>query len=379
MKWNFENLGNVCTVLDNKRQPITKHQRVSGIYPYYGATGIVDYVNDFIFDERLVLVGEDGAKWKSGDKTAFIVEGKVWVNNHAHVLKPTSNLIDSFLIYFLNHQDLTDYITGLTVPKLNQEKLRSIPIPIPPLPEQREIVEKLDFAFDAIEKAKANIEKNIENAKELFQSKLNEIFSQKGKGWEEKTLKSISIDFGRGKSKHRPRNFDKLYGGKYPFIQTGDIRNSGMYVLDHTQTYSELGLAQSKLWPKNTICITIAANIAESAITTFDCCFPDSVIGLVVDKNKANIFYTYYALQFLKSDIQSKSVGFAQQNINLATFDRQFFPFPKNLTEQNKYVTQLDQLLEQTNLLQEKYKQKHANLEELKKSILEKAFKGELV
>ena len=211
---------------------------------------------------------------------------------------------------------------------------------------------------------------------ETLQPKLR--FPEFKGNWEIKKLSKVS-KIGRGKSKHRPRDEEFLYNGKYPFIQTGDIRNSGMYVLDYTQTYSELGLAQSKLWPKNTICITIAANIAESAITTFDCCFPDSVIGLVVDKNKANIFYTYYALQFLKSDIQSKSVGFAQQNINLATFDRQFFPFPKNLTEQNKYVTQLDQLLEQTNLLQEKYKQKLANLEELKTSILEKAFKGELI
>lgn len=257
--------------------------------------------------------------------------------------------------------------------------LKQSKIFFPPLPEQQKIVEKLFTAFELIDQAKANIEKNIQNAKELFQSKLNDVFSQKGDGWEDKKLKDISLDFGRGKSKHRPRNYDKLYGGEYPFIQTGDIRNSKMFVSNYTQTYSELGLAQSKLWPRNTICITIAANIAESAITDFESCFPDSVIGMVVDEKKADKFYTYYALQFLKSEIQSRSVGFAQQNINLATFDKIFFPFPKSLKTQQKIVEQLDQLSAQTEMLQEKYTQKLANLEELKKSILEKAFKGELV
>ena len=119
--WPVKTLGEVCDVLDSLRKPITKRDRTSGKYPYYGATGVVDHVGDFIFDERLVLVGEDGAKWGAGEKTAFIAEGKYWVNNHAHVLRcKLGVLVDSWLANFLTMSDLNRYVSGLTVPKLNQ-------------------------------------------------------------------------------------------------------------------------------------------------------------------------------------------------------------------------------------------------------------------
>ena len=132
--WGKKSLGDLCDVLDYRRKPITKRDRVAGEYPYYGATGILDHVAGYIFDEPLVLVGEDGAKWESGEDTAFAVKGKSWVNNHAHVLRPhRSKLLDNWLIYNLNHCDLTEFVSGLTVPKLNQGNLREIPIPVPPL------------------------------------------------------------------------------------------------------------------------------------------------------------------------------------------------------------------------------------------------------
>lgn len=154
-KWDLVELGEVAEILDSKRKPIEKSLRVSGIYPYYGATGVVDYVNEYIFDERLVLIGEDGAKWDQGEKTAFIVEGKYWVNNHAHVLRTIKNkLIDTYLVYILNEMDLNPFITGVTVPKLNQEKLRSIKIPLPPLEVQEKIVEEIENYQNIIDGAK---------------------------------------------------------------------------------------------------------------------------------------------------------------------------------------------------------------------------------
>ncbi|NLV24605.1 MAG: hypothetical protein GXY54_07455 [Deltaproteobacteria bacterium] len=117
--WERKNLGDLCSILDSQRKPITKRNRTNGTYPYYGATGIVDYVNDYIFDEPLVLVGEDGAKWGSGENTAFIVDGKSWVNNHAHVLRPRrEKVLDNWMVYYLNHSDLGKFVSGLTVPKL---------------------------------------------------------------------------------------------------------------------------------------------------------------------------------------------------------------------------------------------------------------------
>src|SRR5438552_1381307 len=100
-EWQRRPLGDLCDVLDHRRKPITKRDRVVGRYPYYGATGVLDYVEGYLFDEKLVLVGEDGAKWASGENTAFMVDGKYWVNNHAHVLRPhRDRLLDSWLVYF---------------------------------------------------------------------------------------------------------------------------------------------------------------------------------------------------------------------------------------------------------------------------------------
>lgn len=143
--WQKKYLGDICDILDSRRKPITKSDRTSGEYPYYGATGVLDYVEGFIFDEPLVLVGEDGAKWESGAATAFPISGKVWVNNHAHVLRPHRKVVqDSWLVYFLTHSDLSEFVSGLTVPKLNQGRLREIPIPVPTVPEQERIVGILD-------------------------------------------------------------------------------------------------------------------------------------------------------------------------------------------------------------------------------------------
>lgn len=158
-KWDMVELGKLCEVLDSKRKPITKSDRTNGKYPYYGATGIVDYVDDYIFDEKLVLVGEDGAKWGEGEHTAFIVEGKYWVNNHAHVLKPNRDkILDELLVHLLNYMDLSPYITGVTVPKLNQEKLRSIKIPLPPIEDQKGIVDELNSYQKVIDGARQIIE-----------------------------------------------------------------------------------------------------------------------------------------------------------------------------------------------------------------------------
>lgn len=152
--WRTVKLGDACEILDSLRKPITKKFRNEGNVPYYGATGIVDWVTDYIFDEKLVLAGEDGAKWGSGDKTAFIVEGKTWVNNHAHVLRPRAELVThEWIAYYLTSIDLSPWVTGLTVPKLNQAQLRSIPIPLPPLAEQQRIVAKLEAVFAEIDKA----------------------------------------------------------------------------------------------------------------------------------------------------------------------------------------------------------------------------------
>ena len=135
--WEEKRLGDVCDILNNLRQPITGSDRTKGDYPYYGASGIVDYVDDYIFDERLLLVGEDGAKWGAFEKTAFLVEGQYWVNNHAHVLRPTG-IRDTLLENYLTMIDIGPFITGAAPPKLTLGMLRNIPIPIPATDDEQQ-------------------------------------------------------------------------------------------------------------------------------------------------------------------------------------------------------------------------------------------------
>jgi type I restriction enzyme S subunit len=176
--WPVKTLGEVCEVLDSLRKPITKRDRIAGDYPYYGATGIVDYVADYIFNERLVLVGEDGAKWGAGEKTAFIAEGKYWVNNHAHVLRCKPDVIvDSWLANFLNVADLNTYVSGLTVPKLNQASLVSIVISVPPLEDQKRIVARLDQMWAKTSEMVAAYDAKLQAAKSLRQSILEAAFA----------------------------------------------------------------------------------------------------------------------------------------------------------------------------------------------------------
>jgi len=172
--WETVQLGDLCEILDTRRKPITKKDRIHGEYPYYGATGIVDWVVDYIFDEELVLIGEDGAKWDAGEKTAFIVDGKYWVNNHAHVVKPnTEKLLNKWLTYYLCGVDLKPWVTGMTVPKLNQGQLKSIPIPLPPLAEQQRIVAKLDAAFAEIDEAIETTNESLKSIQQLFLTSLD--------------------------------------------------------------------------------------------------------------------------------------------------------------------------------------------------------------
>lgn len=285
-----------------------------------------------------------------------------------------------YLAWFLKSDAFREQIgvgENTMINQITKYMLDAIRVPLPPPAEQLRIVGILDETFEGIATAKANAEKNLQSARAIFASHLQSVFTQRGKGWKEKTLEEVATTFGRGKSKHRPRNAPHLYGGKYPFVQTGDIRNADHTITEYSQTYSEAGLAQSKLWPKGTICVTIAANIAETAILGFDACFPDSVIGVVANPREADVGFIEYLLQSFKARIQAMGKGSAQANINLGTFEHERFPFPP-VPEQEQIVARLDDLREETQRLASIYEEKLVALDALKKSLLHQAFTGKL-
>ncbi len=176
--WEKKRLDEVCENLDRLREPISKKKREKGPYPYYGASGIVDYVADYIFNEDLLLVSEDGANLLARTyPIAFSINGKNWVNNHAHVLKFVNMASQRFIEYYLNSIKLDSWISGMAQPKLNQRNLNSIPVPFPVLSEQKRVINKLDKLESEIESIATSYEKKVSILNELKKSILQQAFS----------------------------------------------------------------------------------------------------------------------------------------------------------------------------------------------------------
>lgn len=182
----------------------------------------------------------------------------------------------------------------------------------------------------------------------------------------------------RGKSRHRPRNAPHLYGGNYPFIQTGDVARSDGRITTHSQTYSEAGLAQSRLWPAGTVCITIAANIADSALLTYPACFPDSIVGFTVNEAVSTPEYVELFVRTARADLSQFAPATAQKNINLEILRDVAVPTPP-LPEQHEIVRRVEALLRLADAIERRVAATTARAEKLMQAVLAKAFRGELV
>lgn len=324
----------------------------NGTYPFYVRSKNILKSNTFEYDETAIVVpGEGGI----GDIFHF-VQGKYALHQRAYRIHLLSNKVNAKYLYYVMSESFKQYIltrsVGATSISIRKPMLEAFPFPILPLKVQEEIVRILDTFTELTAELIAELTTELTARKKQYNYYRDQLLTFDEGEVEWKTLREVALEFGRGKSKHRPRKDSKLYGGNIPFIQTGDVRNAPHIIREFTQTYSEFGLEQSKLWPKGTLCITIAANIAETAILGFDSCFPDSIIGFVANPKKTSSSYVEYLLTSYKSKLRSKSTGSAQENINLSTFERLLLPFP-TLAEQERIVSILDKFDALTNSITE--------------------------
>lgn len=196
-------------------------------------------------------------------------------------------------------------------------------------------------------------------------------------GWVWATLSQVGwLD--RGKSQHRPRNAPHLYGGDYPFIQTSDIRYADTFIESYEKTYSEAGLAQSRLWPVGTMCITIAANIGHTAIMSFEGCFPDSLVGFLTTSNDVSVRYIEFFMRTAQRKLEDEAPATAQKNINLDILSKVVLPLPP-FKEQLHLVEVLDNQLEKLQFQNEAIKNSIESISKQKLNILKQAFNGKLV
>lgn len=307
-------------------------------------------------------------------------------------IKAGSHLDARYLFYWLKHPAFLDYVEaeshGMNMPRLGTETGRAAPFVLAPRAEQSRIADELDTLLARVNACNGRFDAVPALLKRFRQAVLDSAISgrltaawridrNRSGEWPSTPLGQLG-ELGRGKSKHRPRNDPRLYGGPYPFIQTGDVAQSGGLLVQHAQTYSEMGLQQSKLWPAGTLCITIAANIADTAILTYPACFPDSVVGLVPDATRCIGHFVKWSIDVIKGDIEAFAPATAQKNINLSVLNDIAIRCPE-LDEQTEIVRRVEALFALADRIEARCTAARTHAQRLAPQLLAKAFRGELV
>ena len=255
-----------------------------------------------------------------------LADGEYCLGRGVASLRPGPKLDRAYLWHWLSHSEraLAAKGRGATFLQVNRNDIGEMPIGLPPLDEQRRIAAILDQA-DALRAKRRQVLTHLDDlGPGIFRHMFGHPVTN-DRNWPLKRLADLGT-LDRGVSKHRPRNDPALLGGAHPLIQTGDVANSGGYISKFHATYSDLGIAQSRMWPAGTLCITIAANIAKTGILTFDACFPDSVVGFTSSRESTTFVQAW--LGFLQATLEASAPQSAQKNINLAILRELKVPVP---------------------------------------------------
>jgi type I restriction enzyme, S subunit len=289
-------------------------------------------------------------------------------------VRPGPKLEPAFLARFFQSNEYWSQIRlsarGAAQPGVNSTVLKSLKVPLPPLDEQRRIAAILDQADALRRKRRQVLERLTDTTKAAFIQIFGDPTSNPN-GWETGKLGEVGL-LERGVSKHRPRNDPILLNGPYPLVQTGDIANADDYVTSFSSTYSDAGLKQSRLWPKGTLCITIAANIGKTAILAFDACFPDSVVGFSPSTRITTEFVQHW-MNFIQKRLEEDAPQSAQKNINLAILRELGIPIPPRDVQD-----QFRKIVAQVHALKFASRAHATKLDALFASLQHRAFRGEL-
>ena len=284
-------------------------------------------------------------------------------------LKPDELDMRYFMYYLKSNafkNQLSRHIVGSAQLNFGPSHLKKMTFPMVAMERQRYIVDNLEKVYTLISLRKEQLRK----LDQLVKSRFIELFGDpvyNNNGLPAKKLCELgSLD--RGRSQHRPRNDPKLLNGPYPLIQTGEVASAGLYITEYKNTYSELGLQQSKMWKAGTLCITIAANIAQTAILTFDACFPDSVVGFVPN-DAVSAIYMHYWFGFFQKILEEQAPQVAQKNINLKILSDLDVMVPTK-EQQEQFAA----FVEQTDKSKLAIQQSLEKLELLKKSLMQEYF-----
>ena len=319
-------LGEVCEVLDSKRVPITAANRVSGQYPYYGANGVQDYVADYIFDDELVLLAEDGGNFGSKEKPiAYRVSGKCWVNNHAHVLKPKAVIDVDYLCYSLMFYDVSGLVNGATRQKLTQSDMRKMEIPLRTMVEQKNIVCRLNKLTELISLRKQQLAKLDELVKARFVEMFGDI-NVNNKKWMTYPLGELCTIV-RGGS---PRPIERYLGGTIPWIKIGDATTGENIYLNSTKEYIiQEGVKKSRMIKAGSLIFAnCGVSLGFARIITFDGCIHDGWLAMEDIDEKLDKIFLLYSLNQMTEYFRKTAPAGTQPNLNtnIMKMHRQIVP-----------------------------------------------------
>ena len=359
--------------------PITRIETISNREIDRNKFGYADIIDDskykdYILQDGDILMSHINSEKYLGKVALYRKQGNEQIIHGMNLLMLRANpsvLFPPFATYFFETPAFLMQIKKITKKSVNQASftvtsLKEIEIPLPPLDEQRKIATVLDKVSSLIAKRRQQLDK----LDELIKARFVEMFGDPVSNSLNFPLLSLPQlgEFGRGVSKHRPRNAPELLGGKYPLIQTGEVANSELYISSYENTYSEFGFKQSKMWKSGTLCITIAANIAKTAILAFDACFPDSVVGFVANEKTNNIFIHYW-FGFFQQILEAQAPESAQKNINLKILSELEVIVPP-IELQNHFAA----FVEQTEKIKTTINKSLEKLETLKKALMQEYF-----
>ena len=338
----YAKLEDCCEILDSKRIPVTANKRRNGKYPYYGANGLQDYVDDYIFDDELVLLAEDGGNFNSKEKPiAYRVSGKCWVNNHAHVLKPKQGINVDYLCYALMYYDVSGLVNGATRQKLTQATMRKMKIPVLSEIDQLKIVE----IIGSIQDLKDNYCSILCKADELVKARFVEMFGSihDCKIYPYTSTKNLcDVISGGTPSREKSEYWEK---GDIPWIRTADLQNEVITESIEYITKKGLDNSSAKLVPPNTILIAMYGqgktrgmtgylNIEASTNQACACILPGNKINPV-------FMWKYYELSYEKLRCMAK--GGNQPNLN-GNMIKDFLVLLPPMELQNEFVNFVKQV-----------------------------------
>lgn len=397
--WQVKKLGEVCDVLDNLRKPINsteRQQRIVGksqsvLFPYYGATGQVGWIDSYLTDGDFILIGEDGAPFLDIYKDkAYKIKGKTWVNNHAHILKGKEQfLINDFALFYLNSINYREFVNGTTRLKLTKSNLVEIPFVVPPLPEQQAIVSKIEELFSELDNGIAQLKTAQQQLKVYRQSLLKWAFDGKltnknvkdgelPEGWKTKQLKEITSVLGDGL--HGTPKYSET--GEYYFINGNNLNDGKIEIKMNTKKVSiEEYNKYKKPLNQNSILVSINGSLGytafynnEKVVLGKSACFFNLI-------DSVNRYYVRYFLttSFFQNFAIKNATGSTIKNVGLKAMRELPIPIPEKFEEQQIIVSELESKLTVCDKIEDTISQSLQQAETLRQSILKKAFEGKLI